>query len=550
MIPWNDSLDSGYQLPRSWLGRLMGRRRVRLALFFVLAALGALLPLPFGDGRCLGQAPVREQLPAREAAGQVPSRHVVLLLRNLNVLEGELFVEGDMYRLAVPNGEVYVSRRDVLALADSIQELYQQQRSRLFGRDPEPHLELAIWCAEHGLREEAMSELEAARRIDPNHPGLSLATRRVEMALQHRANPPFVPSLSPSQSKQIGNISEPNTAQLVANSAPNGTSMRPGQSGGGVTARSATSSPSNPATQPGLPKTPDLQVLFRALPEDSGEQFMRVIQPIVNNYCATAACHGGEGVPPELRLLRIAPGRPPGRGETAQNLQTILQWINFESPGGSPLLKAPLEPHGRLAIPVFSGADMRQYRELVDWVYTVTRRRVPPPPAETVSESDGGVTPLDGISATTPAAGIELDGLGSIFDPAVQPAGFEAPMPASNTGQALPDSLLEDDSGEHSMGLSTQQGLPNREPVKVLPEASLLQPSTDRLPGIRYSFDLGTASTGSGSGPGTPGVGRPHPAAKPIPMSPNQSGMQLDQPDVTAVPPGSVNRPPVQRSIQ
>lgn len=549
MIPWNDSLDSGYQLPRSWLGRLMGRRCVRSTLFFVLAALGALLALPFGDGRCQGQAPVREQLPAREVAGQVAPRHVVLLLRNLNVLEGELFVEGDMYRLAVPNGEVYVSRRDVLALADSIQDLYQQQRSRLFGRDPEPHLELAIWCAEHGLREEAMSELEAARQIDPNHPGLSLATRRVEMALLRRANPQIALPATQGGSQQTGNTPPPNTARVNTHQPRNGTTTPRGQ-GVGAAVVAASSSPPNPVAQPGLPKAPDLQVLFRALPEDSGEQFMRVIQPIVNNYCATAACHGGEEVPPELRLLRIAPGRPPGRGETAQNLQTILQWIDFASPGSSPLLKAPLEPHGRLAVPIFSGADMRQYRELVDWVYTVTRRRVPPPPAETVSHPDGGVTPPDGISATPPAAGIQLDGLGSIFDPAVQPAGFEAPMPASNTGQALPDSLLEDDSGEHSMGLSTQQGLPNREPVKVLPEASLLQPSTDRLPGIRYSFDLGTASTGSGSGPGTPGVGRPQPAAKPIPMPPNQSGMQLDQPDVTAVPPGSVNRPQVQRSIE
>lgn len=415
--------------------------------------LGVILPL---------QAAAETKL--QQAAGKST---VVLLLRNRNVIEGELVAEGDIYRIRVSQGEIYIPRREVLAIADSIKTLYEQERSRLFGHEAEPHLELAIWCAEHGLKSEAWAELSQARAIDPRHPGLPLATRRVEMALIRR-----------SQLSQSGAAQGTTSSTEVS-----------GQNGELLPITERTSADTNTLS---LPKVPDATALFRGLPQGTGEQFVRVIQPIINHYCATAGCHGGPKMNPQLRLLRIPESRPPLRGEIAQNLQVALSWVDFDQPGASALLKAPLEPHGGLPAPVFSGTDMKQYRELVDWVYAVTRRRTPPPPpgedpgAENLSAggSDPSVPPSG-------AAGIQLDTTFPLADGGVQQAAHESPMedqgsgvvPATG-GQASPRPVPQQATALGFRG----DGMAQQSPPVISP-GSFLQSNPEAIPAIRWTFE-------------------------------------------------------------
>ena len=415
-----------------------------------------------------------------EASFQQPApRHVVVLLRNRNVIEGELVAEGDIYRIRVSQGEIFVPHREVLAVADSIKALYEHERSRLFGREAEPHLEMAIWCAEHGLEEEAWFELSQARLIDPRHPGLPLATRRVEMALLRKSQ------LSPS-----GKTRDESTRAQASRAAQNAEAGARGEN-----------------DKLGLPQVPDPNALFRGLPPGTGEQFVRVILPIVNHSCASAGCHSKPDMNPQIRLLRVPTSRPPLRGEIAQNLQTVLGWVNFEHPGASPLLQVPLEPHGGSPVPLFSGTAMKQYRELVDWVYAVTRRQAPPPPPG--ESSDAEAATLTGCSppmSAAGAAGVSLDGAFPILDFDVQQASHE--ISADSRGPkvvpATGSSPVNPVGAGGAVSAATPSDNPAGKPLPLLSDRPLFQSNPEPMPGIRWMFARPGSFPPLGSGVLTP----------------------------------------------
>lgn len=434
---------------------------MRLSIFVLILSAGVFLgigvPLP-----AVGQIDAQQTNP----------KHVVLLLRNRNVIEGDLIAEGQIYRLRVSQGELFIPQREVLAIAESVKALYEQERSRLFAREAEPHLELAIWCAEHGLEREAWGELAQARSIDPHHPGLPLATRRVEMALTRKGSPD-------SSGRQQSRTNQPQTTSSFGMSNPE--------------ARLAANSEKKPENvRPSLPRVPDPSELFRGLPQGTGEQFVRVIHPIVNHYCATAGCHGGPEMTPSLRLLRVSENRTPLRGEIAQNLQVVLSWIDFDRPGASPLLTAPTEPHGGLAAPVFSGTDMKQYRELVDWVYSVTRRPTLPAVPSEESSPDLPSATTGNPFADVPGAGIPLDGAVPLFDPGVQQASHNSLTNSSAknvipaTGSLPTEGTASQESTDPS---ATKRAVPLEKEQPLILPGHFLQPNAEMIPAIRWTFD-------------------------------------------------------------
>jgi hypothetical protein len=97
-------------------------------------------------------------------------------------------------------------------------------------------------------------------------------------------------------------------------------------------------------------------------------------------------------------------GSLPNRRITQRNLYSVLGLINHDRPADSPLLQAPIRPHGTARAPIFTDRSLAQYKQMVDWVYRVAQ--APPP-------SEAGTAGL----------------LGSP-DPAVQPAAYESPFDA------------------------------------------------------------------------------------------------------------------------
>ena len=115
--------------------------------------------------------------------------------------------------------------------------------------------------------------------------------------------------------------------------------------------------------------------------------------------------------------------------------------MNRDKPADSPLLQAPIRPHGTMKAPVFTDREQSQYRQLVEWVYLVSNNKqaAPRPTLEergapllqTISgQSPANVPPTSSPAASTsPAAGgAEPPSPAPPPNPTEQPAAA-APLP-------------------------------------------------------------------------------------------------------------------------
>jgi len=296
------------------------KSRPPLSLPGLLAAfLTAALPLV---AWWLPAAPPAEA-PPRPLPSDSAGTPSVLLLRNGQILQGTIVRAGSQYVVAVPGGEIRVEASEVQCQCRAIDEVYQRRRAVIRFDSAQDHLEMAQWCLRVGLAEPAGLELSEAAVLDPTHPLIPLLERRIQMA----ANP---------QQRRTP-------------------SLPPGPAG---------------------PSAEELDRMVRGLPPKSVETFVRSVQPILMNNCTAGGCHA-PGPKTAFALLRVPAGGPPSPRLTQRNLYAALQWIDWQDPGASPLLKAPSRPHGNTRSAVFADRQLPQYRQLVDWCYRVAQ--VPSP---------------------------------------------------------------------------------------------------------------------------------------------------------------------------
>src|SRR5262249_11028314 len=153
------------------------------------------------------------------------------------------------------------------------------------------HLDLAEWCIEQKLVDQADHELKDAEAIDSSSLRIPLLRRRLELAQPNRAVSPATPP--------------------------------PVDSG---------------------PSNDELDRLVRGLPGHAVESFTSTIQPVLVNNCTTSGCHGPRSQG-KLRLLRLSLASPANRRLTQRNLYSVWQVIDANQPASSPLLTQPIRPH-------------------------------------------------------------------------------------------------------------------------------------------------------------------------------------------------------------
>ena len=416
-----------------------------------------------------------------EPTVSIASAEQAILLSNGAVILGRVADEGEMVRIAVDHGNMLVSKREIREVGGSLLELYLRQRDRLPPGEPEAHLELAIWCLEHGLEQQARQELQIAKSLCPSHPMIGFAERRLELSraagtdFRREPQKEKTPSVRDSAWNSARAANSLPLPSWMSDTTPSGSSAAHGKpndsdAGQGSSRLSIRISDVPEGTAATIRRS-DPSVLLRGLPPNAGPDFVRVIQPVLSNQCATAGCHGGNA-PEERRLLRIPTGRTATRSETARNLQVVLGWIDFENPGASPLLAVPIRPHGGSSVPVISGVSARQYRELVDWVYSVTRKdggeKAQVAPAEVNADMPGGIPPELQQPISPAFGGGAADGVvtaSAISGPAaVQPAvAWEVEnLPESHGKSAeshqnyFPEWFTENSGGEHSITLESE----------------------------------------------------------------------------------------------
>jgi hypothetical protein len=105
-------------------------------------------------------------------------------LKNGRVLEGEVTEKGDMVEVKMSIGTATVAKQDV----DFIESVkgaaaeYQEKSAALAADDVEGHFQLARWCEDRRLKDEARAELLKVIAINPEHAGARALLGHVKVA--------------------------------------------------------------------------------------------------------------------------------------------------------------------------------------------------------------------------------------------------------------------------------------------------------------------------------------------------------------------------------
>ncbi len=256
-------------------------------------------------------------LPAQESQ--------VVLLRNGTTLQGRVVREGSYYYVAVDRGEIRLRASQVQRVCSSLEECYRYRLEHLLPGDAQGRLELAQWCAEHGLTAQARRLLDQVQRTHPQHPRVALLRRKLQLAGR----------------RQEG--------------------TRPGGQ-----ALPGAGPPSSGVYRRHRQQDRQDQMQLGDLSPQVLRRFTVSVHRILQNRCAAGGCHG-PGAKNGFRMIRASQGRVSPR-VVRHNLVQVLQWIDRHHVDRSVLLHKALIPHGKEGLYQFRGLDKHSAGVLRQWV--------------------------------------------------------------------------------------------------------------------------------------------------------------------------------------
>ncbi len=296
------SLDLNFPSPYS--PQAMLRISIHLLILLLLALFG-------WSGSSLAADPIAE----------TGGMNQLLVLRNGNILQGEIVRMGDYYHVVLPHGEMRVPAKQVEMCCASLEEAYLEQRATRTGSTADSHVQLAKWCLRHNLLDYARRELDDARAVDSSHPGAFAIEKQIDQitrAKKHSSNHDKTQRKSPG------------------------------------------------VATPGLVPNNQLTTDLAKIPQSARAQFVRQIEPLLLRNCATSGCHQPHS-PQKFRIDRLA---MIGRGHprvTRQNLTAVLEQIDAESKSGGPLLSHAASAHGATPETESAPLDSKKLQLLRQW---------------------------------------------------------------------------------------------------------------------------------------------------------------------------------------
>ena len=278
----------------------------------------------------------------------------VLLNQDFAVLRGFVTEQPTRILIRQSNGEIRLPREAVACWAPEIAGLYQYRLEHRQAATLSEYLKLARWCIDNDYLVGAARELAAARRAAPNDRGVLRAIDDYLIA-EHEA------SRKQRQSDRRDANSQSEAIELASGDA---------NAGSGVVHANANSSEQITAS-PGV----DSEQSSDSWVDESAalhlEMFTGSIQPILNNRCATAACHGSNAKNAFRFQNQLAGARVASPEMTRENLQAVADWIDFDHPNASPLLVRALQAHGDLDAPPLGPRNREAIARLRTWIYEV-----------------------------------------------------------------------------------------------------------------------------------------------------------------------------------
>jgi hypothetical protein len=249
---------------------------------------------------CLGTSPW-----AVEPVAMPRDRGTVLVLDNGRTFEGEIERQGNQYRIRRGTAETWLPAERGMRLCSDWQEAYIFMMAHANLLDPEERVRLAHWCLLHNLREQALTEVNAADKLCPNHKEICLLRDRLQ--------------------RTVADVVTPVNAQVK--------------------------------TPAGPPPLLDVS-------SESVALFTTRVQPILMNTCVSCHTAGRGG---NFQLFRAFEGGM--KATTRKNLAAVLAQINTDQPNLSPFLIKAVSAHGNgVSQPPLRSRQIVPYRMLEDWV--------------------------------------------------------------------------------------------------------------------------------------------------------------------------------------
>ena len=228
----------------------------------------------------------------------------VLVLDNGNILEGNIELHGEQYRIERAVGEVWVPAGKGMRLCVDWQEAFAAMAAQANLLDPDEHMRLARWCQLHNLRELALAEVTTVLQFQPGNQEAKQMKGNLERVLSEEKTPAILP----------GQVCK----------------------------------------GPAVPKM-DISSASVAL-------FATRVQPILMNTCVSCHSNGKGG---NFQLVRSCEGGQ--RAATQRNLAAVVAQIDVERPNISPLLIRSVSPHGINKLPPIKSHSV-PYNTLEEWV--------------------------------------------------------------------------------------------------------------------------------------------------------------------------------------
>lgn len=275
-----------------------------------------------------------------EPANEARPASQLLVLADGQIVSGHITPRPDGYDIQVAAGRLFINSDRVRFSAASLPDAYDRMRDSIPEFTPTNHLELARWCLGNRLYAQARREVLDALHLDPNRDDAKRMLRALE---------------------QVGERS---------NTAATGTGL--------------TEYPSQVKIQRPAMETRSLAGLNRSV----AHSFVRDVQPLLKNKCATSGCHGAGGKS-QFQLASTHRGSTPAIAE--RNLAAVLKQIDFSNPPASPLLKVGEQAHGNMVSSAFPGrTGANQLSILQNWVSQAAHDVAPDAIAESAEQGGAG----------------------------------------------------------------------------------------------------------------------------------------------------------------
>lgn len=266
-----------------------------------------------------------------------------LLLKSGQLLRDNAELLGREYVVEGPHGRYKLPKHQVEFAGEDAEGVYTYKRSQPASENYRGAFALAKWCLANGLYEQSIAEFQRCKSLV----GYPQAVQALDTEIA------AVRLVQANNEKKEGAESEEKTTASPEKTSEDG--------------------------DPRLLDPFDYKQWSRNVPPAVVESFKKNVQPQLIRRCAATDCHNA-GSEQEFRLYHLQ-REFSGAETTARNLKAVLEQVDFDQPGMSPLITFPLSEHGG-SKRLFTNQTQKQLNAIYQWIQTV-----PPAMPEYVEKS-------------------------------------------------------------------------------------------------------------------------------------------------------------------